>query len=113
AALRQDPDVILVGEMRDLETVETAIHAAETGHLVLSTLHTIDAQETLNRIVQMFPPHHQSAVRIQLASILTAVVSQRLLPRADGRGMIPAVEVMINTPRIRELIATQGRTHEV
>lgn len=113
AALRQDPDVILVGEMRDLETVETAIHAAETGHLVLSTLHTIDAQETLNRIVQMFPPHHQSAVRIQLSSILTAVVSQRLLPRADGRGMVPAVEVMINTPRIRELIATQGRTHEV
>lgn len=113
AALRQDPDVVLVGEMRDLETVETAILAAETGHLVFSTLHTIDAQETLNRIVQMFPPHHQHAVRLQLASILTAVVSQRLLPRADGRGMIPAVEVMINTPRIRELIVTPGRTHEV
>lgn len=113
AALRQDPDVVLVGEMRDLVTVETAVLAAETGHLVFSTLHTIDAQETLNRVVQMFPPHHQSAVRIQLSSILTAVVSQRLLPRADGKGMIPAVEVMINTPRIRELIATPGRTHEV
>jgi len=113
SALRQDPDVVLVGEMRDLETVETAILAAETGHLVFSTLHTLDAQETLNRIVQMFPPHHQNAVRLQIASILTAVVSQRLLPRADGRGMIPAVEVMINTARVRELISTPGRTHEV
>lgn len=113
AALRQDPDVVLVGEMRDLETIGTAILAAETGHLVFSTLHTLDAQETIARIVQMFPPHEQNAVRLQLASILTAIVSQRLLPRADGRGMIPAVEVLINTPRIRDLIADASRTHEL
>jgi twitching motility protein PilT len=113
SALRQDPDVIFVGEMRDLETIQTAMLAAETGHLVFSTLHTIDAQETIARIVQMFPPHQQNAIRLQLASILGAVVSQRLLPRADGRGMIPAVEVLINTPRIRDLIADAARTHEV
>ena len=113
SALRQDPDVVLVGEMRDLETVETAMLAAETGHLVFSTLHTLDAQETINRIVQMFPPHQQNAVRLQLSAILSAVVSQRLLPRADGRGMIPAVEVMINTPRIRDLIASPDRSSEI
>lgn len=113
SALRQDPDVVLVGEMRDLETIETAMLAAETGHLVFSTLHTLDAQETINRIVQMFPPHQQNAVRLQLASILSAVVSQRLLPRADGRGMIPAVEVLVNTPRIRDLVADGDRTHEI
>jgi twitching motility protein PilT len=113
SALRQDPDVVLVGEMRDLETISTAILAAETGHIVFSTLHTLDAQETINRVVQMFPPHQQNAVRLQLASILTAIVSQRLLPRADGRGMIPAVEVLVNTPRIRDLIADGSRTHEV
>lgn len=113
SALRQDPDVVLVGEMRDLETIQTAMLAAETGHLVFSTLHTLDAQETINRIVQIFPPHQQNAIRLQLASILTAIVSQRLLPRADGRGMIPAVEVMINTPRIRDLIADASRTHEI
>lgn len=113
SALRQDPDVVLVGEMRDLETIETAMLAAETGHLVFSTLHTLDAQETINRVVQMFPPHQQNAVRLQLASILGAIVSQRLLPRADGRGMIPAVEVLINTPRIRDLIADASRTHEI
>ncbi len=113
SALRQDPDVILVGEMRDLETISTAILAAETGHLVFSTLHTIDAQETISRIVQMFPPHEQNAIRLQLASILTAIVSQRLLPRADGRGMIPAVEVLINTPRVRDMIADPSRTHEI
>jgi twitching motility protein PilT len=113
SALRQDPDVVLVGEMRDLETISTAILAAETGHLVFSTLHTLDAQETINRVVQMFPPHQQNAVRLQLASILTAIVSQRLLPRADGRGMIPAVEVLINTPRIRDLISDATKTHEV
>jgi twitching motility protein PilT len=113
SALRQDPDVILLGEMRDLETIETAMLAAETGHLVFSTLHTLDAQETIARIVQMFPPHQQNAIRLQLASILTAVVSQRLLPRADGRGMIPAVEVLINTPRIRDLISDASRTHEI
>ncbi|MEM9460236.1 MAG: type IV pilus twitching motility protein PilT [Myxococcota bacterium] len=113
AALRQDPDVVLVGEMRDLETIETAMLAAETGHLVFSTLHTLDATETIGRIVQIFPPHQQNAVRLQLATILSAVVSQRLLPRADGRGMIPAVEVMINTPRIRDMIVDETRTVEV
>ena len=113
AALRQDPDVVLVGEMRNLETISTGMLAAETGHLVFSTLHTLDAQETINRIVQMHPPHQQNAVRLQLASILTAIVSQRLLPRADGRGMIPAVEVLINTPRIRDLIADEEHTHEI
>jgi len=113
AALRQDPDVVLVGEMRDLETIETAMLAAETGHLVFSTLHTLDATETIGRIVQIFPPHQQNAVRLQLATILSAVVSQRLLPRADGRGMIPAVEVMINTPRIRDMIIDETRTVEV
>ena len=113
SALRQDPDVIFVGEMRDLETIQTAMLAAETGHLVFSTLHTLDAQETIARIVQMFPPHQQNAIRLQLASILGAVVSQRLLPRADGRGMIPAVEVLINTPRIRDLVADASRTHEI
>jgi twitching motility protein PilT len=113
SALRQDPDVVFVGEMRDLETIQTALLAAETGHLVFSTLHTLDAQETINRIVQMHPPHQQNSIRLQLASILTAVVSQRLLPRADGRGMIPAVEILINTPRIRDLIVDGGRTHEI
>jgi twitching motility protein PilT len=113
SALRQDPDVILVGEMRDFETVKTALHAAETGHLVFSTLHTLDAKETVNRIVQMFPPHEQAAIRLQLAAILKATVSQRLLPRADQRGMIPAVEVLINTPRIQQMIEDQHRTAEI
>jgi twitching motility protein PilT len=113
SALRQDPDVVFVGEMRDLETIQTALLAAETGHLVFSTLHTMDAQETINRIVQMFPPAQQNAVRLQLAAILTGIVSQRLLPRADGRGMIPAVEILINTPRIRDMISDSNRTHEI
>lgn len=113
AALRQDPDVVLVGEMRDLETIDTAMLAAETGHLVFSTLHTLDATETITRIVQMFPPHQQNAIRMQLATILSAVVSQRLLPRADGRGMIPAVELMVNTPRIRDMIVDPVRTVEI
>ncbi|TPV92668.1 MAG: type IV pilus twitching motility protein PilT [Myxococcales bacterium FL481] len=113
AALRQDPDVILVGEMRDFETIRTALLAAETGHLVFSTLHTIDAKETVHRIIQMFPADEQNAIRIQLASILRAVVSQRLLPRVDGRGMIPAVEVLINTPRVRSLIEDPARTGEI
>ena len=113
AALRQDPDVILVGEMRDYETIRTALLAAETGHLVFSTLHTLDAKETVNRIVQMFPPHEQNSIRLQLGAILKAIVSQRLLPRADGRGMIPAVEVLINTPRIQDMIEDQSRTNEI
>ena len=91
AALREDPDVILVGEMRDPETVRTALDAAETGHMVFSTLHTLDAKEAINRIISFFPPHHQQAIRYQLASVLRATISQRLVPRADGRGRVPAV----------------------
>ncbi|NVB36846.1 type IV pilus twitching motility protein PilT [Pseudenhygromyxa sp. WMMC2535] len=113
SALRQDPDVILVGEMRDHETIRTVMLAAETGHLVFSTLHTVDATETIARIVQMFPHEEQIAVRLQLASILRGIVSQRLLPRADGRGMIPAVEILVNTPRVQEMISDQMRTHEL
>jgi twitching motility protein PilT len=110
SALRQDPDVILVGEMRDFETIETAITAAETGHLVLSTLHTIDAPETINRIISVYPPYQQRQVRMQLAGILKGVVSQRLVPRADGKGRVPAVEVMVSTARVRELIDDKEKT---
>ncbi|HEX9874141.1 MAG TPA: type IV pilus twitching motility protein PilT [Deferrimonas sp.] len=110
SALRQDPDVILVGEMRDFETIETALHAAETGHLVLSTLHTIDATETISRIVSVFPPYQQRQVRLQLASVIKGIVSQRLVPRADGKGRVPAVEVMISTARTRELIDDKEKT---
>jgi twitching motility protein PilT len=111
SALRQDPDVILVGEMRDFETIETGLLAAETGHLVLSTLHTLDATETINRIIAVFPPHQQQQVRLQLASVLKAVISQRLLPRVDGKGRCPAVEVMIGTPFIRDCIIDKDKTH--
>jgi twitching motility protein PilT len=110
SALRQDPDVILVGEMRDHETVETALLAAETGHLVFSTLHTLDATETINRIIAVFPPHQQRQVRIQLASVLKAAISQRLMPRADGRGRVPAVEVMVTTALIRDCIVDKDKT---
>jgi twitching motility protein PilT len=113
AALRQDPDVILVGEMRDFETIETALTAAETGHLVLSTLHTLDATETINRIISVFPPYQQKQVRIQLSSILRAVISQRLVPRADGKGRVPALEVMVATARVRECISDKDRTKEI
>ncbi|HEY1907233.1 MAG TPA: type IV pilus twitching motility protein PilT [Myxococcaceae bacterium] len=113
SALRQDPDVILVGEMRDLETIETALTAAETGHLVMSTLHTLDATETINRIVSVFPPYQQKQVRLQLGSVLKAVVSQRLVPRADGKGRVAAVEVLKNTARVRELIEDKDRTKEI
>jgi len=113
SALRQDPDVILVGEMRDLETIETALLAAETGHLVMSTLHTLDATETINRIISAFPPHQQKQVRIQLASVLRAVVSQRLVPRADGKGRVAAVEIMRITARIREMVEDKDRTKEI
>jgi twitching motility protein PilT len=113
SALRQDPDVILVGEMRDLETIETALTAAETGHLVMSTLHTVDATETINRIISAFPPYQQKQVRLQLGSVLRGVVSQRLVPRADGRGRVPAVEVLLNTARVRELIEDKDRTKEI
>jgi twitching motility protein PilT len=110
SSLRQDPDVILVGEMRDYETIETALTAAETGHLVLSTLHTVDAQETINRIVGVFPPYQHRQVRLQLSAILKGVVSQRLVPRADGKGRVPAVEVMVSTARVRELIDDKEKT---
>ena len=111
SALRQDPDVILVGEMRDLETIETALLAAETGHLVFSTLHTLDATETINRIIAAFPPHQQRQVRMQLASVLKAVVSQRLLPSVDGQSRCPAVEVLITTAFIRDCIVDKAKTH--
>jgi twitching motility protein PilT len=110
SALRQDPDVILVGEMRDYETIETAITAAETGHLVLSTLHTLDATETINRIISVFPPHQQKQIRLQLSGVLKAVISMRLVPRADGHGRVPAVEVMIVTPFIRDCIINKDKT---
>jgi twitching motility protein PilT len=110
SALRQDPDVILVGEMRDHETVETALLAAETGHLVFSTLHTLDATETVNRIIAVFPPHQQRQVRLQLAGVLKGAIAQRLMPRADGLGRVPAVEVMISTPFIRDCIVDKDKT---
>jgi len=113
SALRQDPDVILVGEMRDLETIETALTAAETGHLVMSTLHTLDATETINRIISAFPPYQQKQVRLQLGSVLRAVISQRLVPRADGKGRVPAIEVLLATGRVRELIEDKERTKEI
>jgi twitching motility protein PilT len=113
SALRQDPDVILVGEMRDLETIETALAAAETGHLVMSTLHTLDATETINRIISAFPPYQQKQVRLQLGSVLRAVISQRLVPRADGRGRVPAIEVLLSTARVRELVEDKDRTKEI
>ena len=110
ACLREDPDVILVGEMRDLDTIETALLAAETGHLVFSTLHTLDAPESINRIISVFAPHHQRQVRLQLASILKAIISMRLIPRMDGQGRVPAVEVMISTPYIAECISDREKT---
>ncbi|MBA2339284.1 MAG: type IV pilus twitching motility protein PilT [Pyrinomonadaceae bacterium] len=109
-ALRQDPDVILVGEMRDHETIETALTAAETGHLVLSTLHTLDATETITRIVSSFAPHQQKSVRIQLAGILKAVISMRLVRAARGMGRVPAVEVMVSTGLVRDYIINEDKT---
>ena len=110
-ALRQDPDVILVGEMRDLETIETALTAAETGHLVLSTLHTLDATETITRVVSSFPSHQQKSVRLQLAGILKAVISMRLVRAAKGRGRVPAIEVMVTTGLIRDYIINEEKTY--
>jgi twitching motility protein PilT len=111
SALRQDPDVILVGEMRDHETIDTALLAAETGHLVFSTLHTLDATETINRITAVFPPHQQKQVRLQLASVLKAVISLRLIPKADGKSRAPAAEILITTPLIRDCIVDKEKTH--
>ena len=113
AALRQDPDVILVGEMRDFETISTALLAAETGHLVMSTLHTLDATETINRIISVFPPFQQKQVRLQLASVLRGIVSQRLIPRADGKGRVPAVEVLVATASVRESIVDSDKTRKL
>lgn len=113
SSLRQDPDVILVGEMRDLETVEIALSAAETGHLVLSTLHTIDATEAINRIISAFPAHQHQQVRNQLAAVLKAVISQRLIPKKDGSGMVPATEILISTARMRECILDESRVTEI
>lgn len=112
-SLRQDPDVILVGEMRDLETIETALVAAETGHLVLSTLHTLDASETLTRIISAFPPYQQKSIRIQLAGLLKAVISQRLMKSARGNSRVPAVEVLISTPLIRDYILHEDKTSSI
>lgn len=110
SALRQDPDVILVGEMRDFETIQTCLMAAETGHLVLSTLHTLDAPETVNRVISFFPPYHQQQVRIQLSSVLKGIISLRLVPRADGKGRVPAVEVVVSTATVREAVVDQSKT---
>jgi len=110
AALREDPDVILVGEMRDLETMEICMSAAETGHLVFTTLHTLDAQETINRILTVFPAHQHNQVRYQLAQVLKSIISQRLMPRADKEGRVPAIEVLLGTSRIKDLIATPEKT---
>jgi len=113
AALRQDPDVVLIGEMRDPETIDTAMKAAETGHLLISTVHTPDAQSTVMRIIAMFPPEEQGVVRVRLAESLHAVVSQRLLPRKDGKGRVAALEIMIVTPTIRELMLDADRVGEI
>jgi twitching motility protein PilT len=112
-ALRQDPDVILVGEMRDFETIQTSLVAAETGHLVLSTLHTIDATETVNRIITVFPPYQHKQVRMQLSSVLKAIISMRLMPRADGKGRVPAVEVLIATATIKDCVVDPDKTKTI
>jgi len=112
SALRQDPDVILVGEMRDLDTISIAVTAAETGHLVLSTLHTIGAAETIDRIIDVFPPYQQRQIRVQLASVLQAVITQQLLPRIDRKGRVPALEIMIATPAIRNMIREE-KVHQI
>lgn len=113
AALREDPDVVMVGEMRDLETIQTALRAAETGHFVLSTLHTQDAKDTISRIINMFPAEEQNHLRILLAAVLRAVISQRLIPRKDGTGVVPAVEILINTGAITECIKDPDKLFEI
>ena len=113
AAMRQDPDVIFVGEIRDAETVKAALQAAETGHFVVSTLHTTDVSETVNRIIDFFPPHQQNQIRVSLAAALKGIVSQRLLPRKDNKGRIPAVEVLVMNGRIHDLILNSEQTHMI
>jgi twitching motility protein PilT len=110
--LRQDPDVILVGEMRDLETISTALTAAETGHLVFATLHTQDAPQTMDRVIDVFPPHQQQQVRVQLASTIQGVVTQQLLPTADGTGRAAACEILVATPAVRNLIR-EAKIHQI
>jgi len=112
-ALRQDPDIILVGEMRDFETIQTSLVAAETGHLVLSTLHTIDSTETINRIIAVFPPYQHKQVRMQLSSVLKGVISMRLIPRADGKGRVPAVEVLVATAMIKDCVLDPDKTKSI
>jgi twitching motility protein PilT len=112
-SLRQDPDVVLVGEMRDFETIQTALIAAETGHLVLSTLHTVDAAETINRIIAVFPPYQHKQVRMQLASVLKSIISMRLMPRADGKGRVPAVEVLMATETVKDCILDPDKTRGI
>lgn len=112
AVLREDPDVILVGEMRDVETISIAITAAETGHLVLSTLHTIGAAKTIDRIIDVFPPYQQQQIRVQLSTVIQGIVSQQLLPKADGSGRVAALEIMVVTPAIQNLIR-EGKSHQI
>ncbi|MCZ7662009.1 MAG: type IV pilus twitching motility protein PilT [Thermoleophilia bacterium] len=112
SVLRQDPDVILVGEMRDLETIQTALTAAETGHLVFATLHTQDCPQTIDRMIDVFPPHQQEQIRVQIASAIQGIVTQQLLPRRDGRGRCVATEILIPTPAVRNLIR-EGKTHQI
>ena len=112
AVLREDPDVILVGEMRDLETIGIAITAAETGHLVFSTLHTIGASKTIDRIIDVFPPNQQQQIKVQLAAVLQGIISQQLLPKKDGSGRVAALEIMTITPGIQNLIR-EGKTHQI
>jgi len=113
SALRQDPDVILVGELRDFETMQTALLAAETGHLVLSSLHTLDAAETIHRFISVFPPYHQKQVRMQLASVICCIVSLRLVPRATGKGRVPAAEILVSTASIRDAIIDVEKTRGI
>lgn len=112
AALREDPDVILIGEMRDLETISIAITAAETGHLVLSTLHTTGAAQTIDRIVDVFPPYQQNQIKLQLSNVLAGIISQKLLPRQCGKGRVAALEILVANPAIRNLIR-EGKTHQI
>ena len=113
SAMRQDPDVIFVGEIRDPDTVKAALQAAETGHLVISTLHTTDVAETVNRIIDFFPPHQQKQIRVSLAGSLKGILSQRLLPRKDGRGRVPAIEVLVMNGRLRDMILNPDQTHQI
>jgi twitching motility protein PilT len=112
SVLRQDPDIILVGEMRDTETMATALTAAETGHLVFATLHTQDAPQTIDRIIDVFPPHQQEQIRVQLSTTLMGVCTQQLLPTRDGRGRVVACEILVPTPAVRNLIR-EGKTHQI